>query len=139
DIAFPEQQDAVSAKGYSLGYIGSVILLCANLAMVLLADSFGITPQQGMRYAFISVGIWWIGFSQYTYYYLPKGISNGHRVTSRVFLNGFRELRKVSRQLRDHVALRRFLNSFFVYSMAVQTVMLIATYFGSQEIQWKSA
>ncbi len=139
DIAFPEQQDAISAKGYSLGYIGSVILLCANLAMVLLADRLGITPEQGMRYAFISVGIWWIGFSQYTYYYLPKGVSNGHRVTSRVFLNGFRELRKVSRQLSEYVALRRFLNSFFVYSMAVQTVMLIATYFGAQEIRWESA
>ena len=141
DIAFPEQQDRISAKGFSLGYIGSVILLLINLAMVMKPDSFGITGEGAeliaMRYSFASVGIWWILFSQYTFYHLPKGNKReGER--HRVVLNGFRELKGVWHQLGDEVRLKRYLGAFFVYSMAVQTVMLIAAYFGEEEIHWGS-
>ena len=144
DIAFPEQQDKVSARGYSMGYLGSVILLIFNLAMVMKPKLFGISGTEGqaamkaMQYSFVTVGIWWIVFSQYTYYYLPKGNKNADRVTKAVLFNGFRELKKVWGLLKENIALKRYLSGFFVYSMAVQTVMLIATYFGSQEIQWES-
>lgn len=144
DIAFPEQQDKVSARGYSMGYLGSVILLILNLAMVMKPKLFGISGTEGqaamkaMQYSFVTVGIWWIVFSQYTYYYLPKGNKNADRVTKAVLFNGFRELKKVWGLLKENIALKRYLGGFFVYSMAVQTVMLIATYFGSQEIQWES-
>jgi UMF1 family MFS transporter len=145
DIAFPEQQDKTSAKGYSLGYAGSVILLVINLAMVMMPDVFGISGTKGeaamkaMRYSFVMVGIWWIIFSQYTYYFLPKGSRNGdQKVTHHVIFNGFRELKKVWGLLGENITLKKYLLSFFVYSMAVQTVMLIATYFGTQEIAWES-
>ena len=144
DIAFAEQQDAVSAKGYSMGYMGSVLLLIVNLAMVMQPKLFGITGTEGeaamkaMRYSFISVGIWWVVFSQYTYHFLPKGNRNSEKVTKAVILNGFKELKKVWRLLDENIALKRYLSGFFVYSMAVQTVMLVGTYFGSQEIQWES-
>lgn len=143
DIAFLEQQDAISAKGFSLGYIGSVILLIVNLAMVMKPELFGISGTSGeakmksMRYSFISVGIWWILFSQYTYYYLPKG-NNGQKVTKSVVFNGFHELQKVWNLLSENLQLKRFLGSFFVYGMAVQTVMIVAVYFGEQEIVWTS-
>lgn len=143
DIAYPEQQDAVSARGYSMGYIGSVVLLVFNLGMVMFPDKFGITSAPGeehpaikaMRYSFVSVGVWWILFSQYTYYYLPNAVKK-NKVTTDVMLNGFRELRKVWVQLKQNITLKRYLGSFFVYSMAVQTVMLAATYFGAEEIEW---
>jgi len=145
DIAFPHQQDKVSAKGYSLGYLGSVLLLIVNLAMVMKPDLFNISGSEGeaamkaMRYSFIMVGIWWMVFSQYTYYYLPKGNANSERkVTKDVVLNGFKELRKVWHLLEENKILKSYLAGFFVYSMAVQTVMLIATYFGAQEIAWES-
>jgi len=138
DIAYPEQQDAISAKGFSLGYIGSTILLLINLAMVMMPDTFGVDAMEAMRFSFISVGIWWIGFSQYSYIYLPKGNANSGKVTSGVVFNGFRELRKVWSQLGENIPLKRYLGGYFVYSMAVQTVMLVATYFGAQEIQWGS-
>jgi UMF1 family MFS transporter len=145
DIAFPEQQDDTSAKGYSLGYAGSVILLVINLAMVMMPDVFGISGTKGeaamkaMRYSFVMVGIWWIIFSQYTYYFLPKGSKNtDQKVTHHVVFNGFRELKKVWGLLGENITLKKYLLSFFVYSMAVQTVMLIATYFGTQEIAWES-
>jgi UMF1 family MFS transporter len=145
DIAFPHQQDKVSAKGYSLGYLGSVLLLIVNLAMVMKPDLFNISGSEGeaamkaMRYSFIMVGIWWMVFSQYTYYYLPKGNANSERkVNKDVVLNGFKELRKVWHLLEENKILKSYLAGFFVYSMAVQTVMLIATYFGAQEIAWES-
>ena len=145
DIAYVEQQDKISAKGYSFGYIGSVILLIINLAMIMKPKLFGITGTDGeaamkaMRYSFIMVGVWWILFSQYTYYYLPKGNKSADRkVTHHVVFNGFKELKKVWILLNENIALKRYLGSFFVSSMAVQTVMLVATYFGAQEIAWSS-
>ncbi|SNR99571.1 MFS transporter [Flavobacterium sp. ov086] len=145
DIAFEEQQDRISAKGYSLGYIGSVILLIINLGMIMKPKLFGITGTDGeaamkaMRYSFIMVGVWWILFSQYTYYYLPKGSKEtGEKLTKSVVFNGFKELKKVWALLNENIPLKRYLGGFFVSSMAVQTVMLVATYFGAQEIQWSS-
>lgn len=134
DIAFAEDQDRVSARGYSMGYIGSVLLLIINLVMIMTADKED--KMDMMKYSFVLVGIWWIVFSQYTYYYLPKGNSNQQKVTRSVVFNGFKELKKVWSKLQTEVPLKRYLLSFFVFSMAVQTVMLVATYFGAQEIKW---
>lgn len=136
DIAFPEQQDAISAKGYSLGYIGSVILLIVNLVMILKYDWFGF-EDEGVptRLSFVMVGVWWIVFSQYTYYYLPKG-NKKDVLTKAVVFNGFKELKMIWKALQNDIRLRRYLSAFFVYSMAVQTIMLIATYFGIEELDW---
>lgn len=142
DIAFPEQQDRISAKGFSMGYVGSVILLLFNLAMVMNPAFFGIETDidgvaeiKAMKYSFVTVGIWWILFSQYTFRHLPKGYKReGER--KNVILNGFRELKGVWKQLGGEIRLKRYLAAFFVYSMAVQTIMLIATYFGEEEIKW---
>lgn len=145
DIAFVEQQDKISAKGYSLGYIGSVILLIINLAMIMKPKFFGIAGTEGeaamkaMRYSFVMVGVWWILFSQYSYYFLPKGNKHAdEKLSKRIIFNGFKELQKVWTLLKHNIALKRYLGSFFVSSMAVQTVMLVATYFGAQEITWSS-
>ncbi|KRO89456.1 MAG: MFS transporter [Bacteroidetes bacterium] len=139
DIAYKEQQDSLSAKGYALGYIGSVILLVFNLSMVLFPESFGISGDNpellAMRYSFVSVGLWWMIFSQYTFYYLPKSKSK-RKIVKHVFFNGFKELKEVWDELKQIVIIKRFLIAFFIYSSALQTVLLIATYFGEQEINW---
>ena len=149
DIAFEEQQDKVSAKGFSMGYIGSVTLLILNLAMVMKPEWFGFdigtTEAEknaasilAMRTSFITVGLWWVLFSQYSFYHLPKGIPTGNKVKRHVVFNGIKELKIVWKSLTHNLRLKRFLNAFFVYSMAVQTIMLVATYFGEQEINWGS-
>lgn len=137
DIAYPEQQDRVSAKGFSMGYIGSTVLLLVNLYMVMnVANTEG--AEKMMRYSFVMTGIWWIGFSHITYYYLPKGVSTGHKVTRAVILDGLRELLKVWKEIKQNIILKRYLASYFVFIMAVQTVMLVATYFGAEEIAWET-
>ena len=163
DIAFPEQQDGISAKGFSLGYFGSVLLLVLNLAMVMKPEWFGFDLSisdvilkngseediakalkevkdaasfEAMKIAFITVGIWWALFSQYSFYFLPKGVSSGHKVTRAVVFNGLKELQHVWKQLKQNLRLKRYLGAFFVFSMAVQTIMLVAVYFGEEEIAW---
>jgi len=136
DIAYSNQQDKASAKGFSLGYVGSVILLIVCLVMILKYDWFGF-ENEGLptRLSFVLTGIWWIGFSQYTYYYLPKGNKKA-RLTNDVLFNGFKELRGIWNSIKKNKILKRYLLAFFVYSMAVQTIMLIATYFGIEELEW---
>ncbi|MGA8854250.1 MAG: MFS transporter [Christiangramia sp.] len=136
DIAFPAQQDKASAKGFSLGYIGSVILLILCLVMILKYEWFGF-KNEGLptRLSFVLTGVWWIAFSQYTYYYLPKGNKKA-KLTRNVLFNGFKELKLVWEKVKHAKMLKRYLIAFFVYSMAVQTIMLIATYFGIEELEW---
>jgi len=141
DIAYPEQQDRASARGFSYGYVGSVILLLANLAMIMQPNLFGIEGNkidasvQAMKFSFISVGIWWALFSQYSFYYLPKS-NHKSKITKDILLNGYRKLKSVFNQLKNLSRLRRFLPAFFMYSMALQTVLLVAAYFGEEEIAW---
>lgn len=137
DIAYPEQQDAISAKGYSLGYIGSVILLIINLAMVMKSELFGFDgPMQAMKFSFVLVGIWWLGFSQISYRLLPN-FRNSKKISTQVFFSGFKELKLIFKELKQYPVLKGYLGAFFVYSMAVQTVMIIAAYFGEKEVQWQ--
>ena len=136
DIAFEEQQDAISAKGYSLGYIGSVILLLINLAMIMKSDWFGFEDAiQAMRFSFVLVGIWWLGFSQISYRRLPN-FRNSNKINSQILFSGFKELKRIYKELQNYPKLKAYLSAFFVYSMAVQTVMIIAAYFGEKEVQW---
>lgn len=145
DIAYPDQHDRISAKGYALGYVGSVLLLVLNLVMVMFPDTFGITEGadgtpaniMAMKYAFATVGIWWIGFSQYTFRYMPKGNQRSGQTKS-ILLGGFSELGKVWKELKGQLRLKSYLAAFFVYSIAVQTIMLIAAYFGEEEVLWGS-
>jgi UMF1 family MFS transporter len=139
DIALKHQQDFISAKGYALGYFGSVLLLIFDLSMVLYPSYFGISGENpeliAMRYSFISVGIWWMLFSQYTFYHLPDQ-NEKKKIIKDVVWNGFRELIEVWNELKNIIVIKKYLIAFFVYSSALQTVLLIAAYFGEQEVNW---
>jgi len=134
EIAFPEQHDRVSAKGFMFGYTGSLILLIFNLTMVMKPEWFGITdPSLPARISFLSVGIWWIGFAQVTFYHLPNNVFN-KKAEKGFFFNGLRELRVVSKSINKRTDLKQFLTAFFLYSIGVQTVILLAGIFGKKEL-----
>lgn len=138
DIALAEQQDRISAKGYALGYIGSVILLIINLVMILQHEWFGFDNElTAMRYSFVMVGLWWIGFSQISYRRLPD-FRNTNKLKGSVFLLGLKEISRVMKKVAKQPIIKSYLTAFFVYSMAVQTVMIIAAYFGEKEVAWGS-
>ena len=143
DIAFEEQQDRASARGFSMGYVGSVLLLLFNLSMVMMPNIYGIEGSEreasmlAMKYSFVSVGIWWALFSLYSFYYLPLDTSD-QKVTKDILWNGFKELHMVWDDLGNNLRLKRYLAAFFIYSTSLQTVMLVAAYFGEEEIFWDS-
>jgi UMF1 family MFS transporter len=126
EIAEPKDHDRVSAKGFSMGYIGSAILLIIN---VILIQGWGMPA----RWAFVSVAVWWAGFAQITFARLPNNVF-GHKPEGNVIFKGFKELYHVWVELKEIKRLKRFLASFFIYSMGVQTVMLIAVMFAKKEI-----
>jgi UMF1 family MFS transporter len=141
EIVTPDRYDKTSARGYSMGYYGSVILLVINLALIMLWPSLGFTnddgtPQNDMavRVAFLMVGLWWIGFSQITFARLPDH-PYGERPATRIIFNGYRELQKVWVSLQHHPDLKKYLLSYFFYNMGVQTVMYLAATFGSKELR----
>ena len=141
DIATEDQFDRVSARGFSMGYIGSVLLMLLNLLVILKHEWFGnISEGMASRIAFLTVGVWWIGFAQIPFSRLPdatrrSGTRQGDRAEGSFLLNGFRELRTVFGQLQHRPLIKRFLMAFFVYNMGVQTVMYVATIFGSDELK----
>jgi UMF1 family MFS transporter len=141
EIASPEKQDKVSAMGFAKGYWGSAILLIVNLVMVMKPEMFGFENSgAATRFAFITVGIWWMGFAQIPFYYLPNGEKkNKHIIDGKILSKGYKELANVFAQLKQHKNLIRFLPAFFIYSMGVQTVMLVANHFGANEIKMKQA
>lgn len=134
EVAFPEQQDEVSAKGFIYGYSGSVLLLVFSLVMVQKPEWFGIIdPTLAPRITFLLVGAWWLGFAQITYKRLPNNIFN-HKPEKDYIWKGIRELRIVLKELEGLPQLKYFLISFFLFSVGVQTMVLMAGIFGSQEL-----
>lgn len=137
DIAAPDDQDRVSAKGFALGYIGSVLLQIICFVIILKPTWFGLNEADktiGARLSFLLTGLWWMGFAQITFRALPTTSGVERKAKKHVLLNGFHELQMVWAQLKHMASLRRFLLSFFLYSMGVQTVMLVAAGFGKKEI-----
>mgnify|MGYP006104414959 CR=1 FL=1 len=134
EVAHPEQQDRVSAKGFMLGYFGSVLLLGFNLSMVMMPELYGITdPTLPARISFLTVGIWWIGFAQVTFSHLPNDPFKRKPEKDYIF-KGFRELKIVFNEIKSQSQLKILLISFFLYSIGVQTIILLASTFGIKDL-----
>lgn len=140
EIAEKKDHDRISARGYTMGYIGSVILLVVNLLMVMDPDEdgvslLGIRTDGGFaaRLTFLSVALWWAGWAQWPFRVLPHRTGSGPE-RKHVIWSGYQELRKVWRQLLGMRRLRRYLMAFFVFNMGIQTVMYLAVNFAKQEI-----
>lgn len=137
EIAHPEQQDSASAKGFIFGYIGSVILLIINLILIQMPETFGLSSATASRISFVMVGLWWLGFAQITFRKLPSNVF--HKKPEKDYIwKGFRELKIVAKEMIKSPTLKRFLISFFLLSVGVQTIILLATIFGSTELGLKA-
>ncbi len=133
EIAEVEKQDRLSARGFALGYFGSSLLLIFNLLMVQKPEWFGLDGAGiATRISFLMVGVWWLGFSQYTFKHLPnKEKSKADRPKSMV-TEGYTKLANVWQEFMQMPRLKRFLFSFFWYSTGVQTIILLASIFGAK-------
>ena len=131
EIAAETDQDRVSAKGYTFGYIGSVLMQMIGFALVILMPD---NPMP-LKITFLLVGVWWVSFAQITFNRLPISSISERKAKHHVLVNGFKELKIVWNQLKSMPVLKRYLTAFFFYSMGVQTVMLVAIDFGIKELK----
>jgi UMF1 family MFS transporter len=141
DIATPDRFDALSARGFAMGYAGSTLLLIVNLLLIQQPGWFGLEPGTTLpsRIAFLSVGFWWIAFSQFTFNRLPAVRNHTTLPLRQLLTKGYAELRKAYGKARHETMLKRFLLAFFVYNMGVQTVMYLATLFGKDTLKLDTA
>lgn len=137
-IVTEDKYDNVSAKGFAYGYVGSVILLIIILVMIQKPELFGITdPQLPARIGFVMVGLWWIGFAQITFKYLPKDLRS--KFDKKILSKGFEEIKRVFGNLKYQPWLKRFLIAFFFYSAGVQTIINLATVFAKKELEFAAS
>ncbi len=136
-IATEDRYDRVSAKGFTYGYIGSVILLITNLLIITFHDKIGISETFAVRSAFIMVGLWWFGFAQVSFSRLPADFPDppGEDLVKK----GFEELKKVWNALKGQTFTKRFLFSFFFYNAGVQTILFLAATFADQELEFSTS
>ncbi len=134
-IAPPEDQDRISANGFAMGYLGGVILLLFNLGMILKPDFFGIIDKTlPARISFITVAIWWIGFSLITFFKLPKYTLGNRSKRGKTFTKGYQELKKVFQQVKSMIQLRIFLFAYLFMTMGVLNVMFMSAIYGKKEL-----
>jgi len=139
EIASPDEQDSLSAKGFTLGYIGSATLLILNLVLLTFPEVFGfVDTGSATRFGFLLTGFWWIGFAQITFRRLPVNVHHRKPKESGYLWQGFRELRAVVKIILENPRLKVYLYSFFFFSVGVQTVILLASLFGSKELGLES-
>lgn len=138
EIVSEDRYDRTSAKGYSMGYYGSVILMVLCLVLILGYETFGFSDEgEATRFSFILVGAWWIGFSMIPFVFLPDNPYN-RDATGNIWTKGYEEIMKVWNSLSLQHDLKRFLAAFFFYNMGVQTVMYLAALFGTDVLHLES-
>ncbi len=139
EIVTADRFDKTSARGYSMGYYGGVVLLIINLVVIQFWSPLHF-PDEGtaVRFAFLTVGLWWIGFAQYTFYHLPE-VNKPKAEVEKVFLKGYHEIQKVWRNLKHLPNLKKYLLAYFFFNMGVQTVMYLAASFGAKELKLKDS
>ena len=135
DITNPERFESVSALGYSLGYIGSVLLAVASLFIIMNPELFGLNDAlHGFRIAFLLTGIWWIGFGLFSVQGLPRQIISRSKNIGWLVMASFQRLQNTILRISGLFNLRLFIIVFFLFSAGVQTVMYLASLFGSNEL-----
>jgi UMF1 family MFS transporter len=139
EIVTEDRYDVTSARGYSMGYYGSVILMVICLMLIMNFNSFAFTSEgAATRFTFLLVGAWWIGFAMIPFSVLPENIYN-RNPTGDIWSKGYHEIVKVWRSLKRYPDLKRYLTAFFFYNSGVQTIMYLATLFGTDVLKLESS
>ena len=137
EVVTEDRYDLTSARGYSMGYYGSVLMMIICLLLIMNYETFGFTNSaEATRVSFLLVGAWWIGFSLIPFRHLPDN-PYGVRPSGNIWTKGYQEIRKVWKTLAGQRDLKRFLSAYFFYNMGVQTVMYLAALFGTDVLLLK--
>lgn len=138
EVAEPQDYAKISARGYMMGYIGSVIQLFISLGLILNYEKLGFANiTDATKVSFVLVGIWWFAFAQVTFFTLKEVKPEHKEDDGNIFVKGFQELYKVMLIVKENKNLVKFLTGFIFYNMGMQTVIYTATLFGTDELHLK--
>jgi UMF1 family MFS transporter len=136
DIAAPDERDAVSSRGWGIGYLGGGLLLALNLVLFLLHGSFGLSQGMAVRISLASAGVWWAAFTLIPLRVLRNrhGVRSGESALGAVRA-GFAQLRVTLRELRHRPVTLLFLLAYLVYNDGVQTVITLSATYATEELK----
>ena len=135
EIATPDERDAVSSRGWALGYLGGAVLLSVNLVVVTLHDTFGLSEGMAVRLSLLSAAVWWAGFTWIPY----RGIRDRAPVGAVPESGGlgrqsFGQLADTLRHLRGYPVTLTFLLAYLFYNDGIQTVIVAASTYGDKQL-----
>jgi len=135
DVASPDRRDSVSSIGFAWGYVGGGLLLAANLVLVSKAESLGLSTGHAVRISFLSAGLWWAVFTL-----VPMALLKRRRAVlslppgeNRISV-GFKQLKHTIKGLTRYPQTLLFLLAFLLYNDGIQSVIALASQFGSEEL-----
>jgi len=130
-----DQRDKVSSVGWALGYLGGGLLLLLNLVgLMVLEETYGTGTV--VRWSLASAGIWWGVFTLLPLRWL-RDRPPVHVVPAAggVLTSGFRQLWHTLKHLRSYKLTLFFLGAYLVYNDGIQTVINLASVYGTQELR----
>lgn len=132
DIATEEERDRVSSFGWAMGYLGGGILLALNLAFFIFSEDLGVPSELAVRINLASAGVWWLGFSFFTWTRLRSRRAARSLPAGETYASiGFKQLRKTFSEVRHFPETLKFLLAYFLYNDGIQTVIAVAATFAA--------
>ncbi|HEU4328328.1 MAG TPA: MFS transporter [Roseiflexaceae bacterium] len=135
DVSPPDERDAVSSRGWAMGYIGGGVLLLLNLVLYLNYRSFGLEQSQAVRISLASAGLWWGAFTLVPLLLLRR--RQGARALppgERYLTIGFKQLRHTIADARNYPQTLLFLLAYLLYNDGIQAVIALSSQFGQEEL-----
>ncbi|MEU7655554.1 MFS transporter [Micromonospora taraxaci] len=134
----PDERDGISSRGWALGYLGGGLLLALNLVAITLLDD-GDNPQRTLdlaRWSIVSAGVWWALFTLVPLRWLRERPSAAALTRGgNVLTDGFRQLGRTVREIKAYPLTLYFLLAFLVYNDGIQTVITLASQYGTEELR----
>lgn len=135
DIASEDRRDSVSSYGWAMGYLGGGLLLVLNLAFYQFRETLGVPTDLAVRINLASAGVWWLGWSLYTWTRLRARHARRTLPPGEGYVSvGFRQLMGTLRELRHFPETLKFLLAYFLYNDGIQTVIAVSATFAAAPI-----
>jgi UMF1 family MFS transporter len=135
-VAREGEADRVSSAGYAIGYLGGGLLLVLNLAWIVWPQAWGLADAgQATRLSFLSVAVWWLLFSIPMFRGVPeppRAIEDDEQARQNPVAVGFKRVRETFGELRTFRHAFLLLVAFAIYNDGINTIIRMATIYGSQ-------
>lgn len=135
DLTTEDNRDRISSYGFASGYLGGVVMLVANLALIGNAEALGMSQGMAVRVSMLIASIWWGVFAVVTFLLIKNRDTGNERVRKRDLVKiGFKEVFRTLKELYGLKYTCLFLIGYLFYNDGIQTVILNSSVFLSQEL-----